>query len=408
MSEALEVRKYQERLDGLLESVPAYPEDRFEGRGVVVCAGGQRYFPCAWVCIKMLRRLGSSLPVELWYRGPREMNQEMIDLISPLGVRCVNAYEVAKERPVRRLDGWELKPFAVVNSSFREVLYLDADNVAARNPDFLFDTPQYLQTGTLFWPDRYMGHGDFPWLKRAAWEVCKVPYRVEPEFESGQFVIDKRRCWLPLQVALYLNEQSDFYYQYFYGDKDTYHLAWRRVGQEFSQIPFRPLNSGGSRVITQFDFEHRVLFQHRNGDKWRLDGGNTRVEDFANEEVCFGFLEELRAGWSGEVRRVPDDFTAPERRAYADIVSTRFFRYALKGHGERVLELLPDFRIARGAALMEKGWMLEEDKDGEAVLSILNDNGPTCFLRRDIDQTWRGRWLSYDRMPVELSLFRPA
>ncbi|HYG82389.1 MAG TPA: hypothetical protein VD861_18475, partial [Pyrinomonadaceae bacterium] len=51
----------------------------------------------------------------------------------------------------------------------------------------------------------------------------------------------------------------------------------------------------------------------------------------------------------------------------------------------------------------ERGWMLEEDKDGEAVLSILNDNGPTCFLRRGAGRTWRGRWLSYDRMPVELS-----
>jgi hypothetical protein len=32
-----------------------FPAGRFEGRGIVICAGGARLFTCAWVCIALLR-----------------------------------------------------------------------------------------------------------------------------------------------------------------------------------------------------------------------------------------------------------------------------------------------------------------------------------------------------------------
>ena len=50
---------------------PAWPTRRFRGRGIVICGGGAKYFPCAWVTLKMLRHLGCTLPIELWYLGAR-------------------------------------------------------------------------------------------------------------------------------------------------------------------------------------------------------------------------------------------------------------------------------------------------------------------------------------------------
>ena len=52
---------------------PPYPEARFHGRGIVVCGGGDKYFPCAWVCIRMLRHVGCTLPIELWHVGQAEL-----------------------------------------------------------------------------------------------------------------------------------------------------------------------------------------------------------------------------------------------------------------------------------------------------------------------------------------------
>jgi Mannosyltransferase putative len=117
-----------------------FAEHRFEGRGIVICAGGARLFTCAWVAIGLLRRqLACTLPIEVWYLGPEEMGPPMRGLLEQLGAQPIDALEVAKRHQVERLGGWELKPYAVMHSRFREVLLLDADNVPVRDPSFLFE-----------------------------------------------------------------------------------------------------------------------------------------------------------------------------------------------------------------------------------------------------------------------------
>jgi hypothetical protein len=390
-------------LEALLQRPSAYPAERFAGRGIVICAGGETYFPCAWVVIGMLRRLGCTLPIELWHRGPGEMTPEMIALVAPLGVACVDAYEVARRRPYRRLDSWEIKPFAIAHSGFAEVLYLDADNVPLRDPEFLFATPEYAAAGALFWPDRYTGPGSgFEWLKREAWEVCGVPYRLEPEIEAGQLVIDKRRCWPALRLVLHLNEHSDYYYAFFYGDKDTFHLSWRRLGLDYALVPWRARTLGDSEAIVQHDPDGAPLFQHRNGDRWSVRRPNRCIGGFHLEAECLEVLAGLKARWSGTVRELPAGFTPAEARAHAELSAARWFDYAVEGAGSRTLELAADLGIGAAAGTMEVAWRIEEDKDGQPLLSLRNAHGPTCFLRRGDDGVWRGRWLVYHRNRVEL------
>lgn len=123
------------RIAAAIETLPQYPGG-FRGRGIVICAGGIKYFTCAWVCINMIRHWGCTLPIELWFQGPEEMDQRMVQLLQPLGVRCVDAKEVEKRFPRRSPGGWELKSYAIIHSTFEEVLLLDADNVPCCDPAF--------------------------------------------------------------------------------------------------------------------------------------------------------------------------------------------------------------------------------------------------------------------------------
>ena len=91
-------------LEGFLKNIPRHPF-AFEGKGIVICGGGVRYFTNAWVCINMLRQLKCSLPIELWHLGAQEIDASMRALVEPLDVTCVDALEVAKNFPVRRLGG---------------------------------------------------------------------------------------------------------------------------------------------------------------------------------------------------------------------------------------------------------------------------------------------------------------
>lgn len=121
----------------------------------------------------------------------------------------------------------------------------------------------------------------------------------EPEFETGQVLVDKERCWESLNLTLWFNENSDFYYQYVYGDKETFHLAFRKLRRRYALVPWpvHPLES----TMCQHDFEGRRLFQHRNADKWDLGHPNKRIADFWFEEECRRYLSLLRGRWSATI-----------------------------------------------------------------------------------------------------------
>ncbi|MGH7140461.1 MAG: hypothetical protein ACREHD_32400, partial [Pirellulales bacterium] len=184
-----------------LQSVPSYPE-RFQGRGIVICAGGSRYFVCAYVAAKMLRHVGCRLPIQFWHFTD-EIDDRMRSLVAPLGVACIdaNAVEQGLGRRCRILNGWELKSFAILHCPYQQVLLLDADNVPVIDPSFLLETPEFAEHGAIFWPDPGPLPADCP-----MWEICQVPYREEPAFESGQIAVDKRRCWQALNLAMHYNE----------------------------------------------------------------------------------------------------------------------------------------------------------------------------------------------------------
>jgi hypothetical protein len=385
MSEADDHRR---RLDERAAQEDVYPEGRFSGRGIVICAGGLRYFTNAYVSVSILRLLGCTLPIELWHLGPSEMTDEMRALVAHLNVTTVDAHRLRDVHPTRTLNGWELKPYSIIHSRFEEVLALDADNVAVRNPEYLFSAEPYLRTGAVFWRDRGRLSAD-----DAIWNVIDVQYRDEPEVESGQLLIDKRRCWHALNVTMFMNEWSDFYYRYFHGDKETFHLAWRKVGQEYA-MPERGMEFLPD-TLCHHDFDGALIFQHRNYRKWTLDGPNDPVPGFLLENVCLQFLDELRSRWS-----VSNFSATKSSELQARIVSQRDYMYCRVGRDFRRISLLSDGGIDAGPGAWERRWTVEGSSETRKLL-VWDDNGVLCEL---IDEggMFHGQWLKHERVKVVL------
>lgn len=251
--------------DDYLADVPSYPIGRFQGRGIVIVGGGNRFFASLYVTIRALRHVGCTLPIQVWYLGrKREMPENRQALLASLQVECIDADRVRRQFPTRRLDGWELKVFATLHSRFEEVLFLDADCYPCRNPEFLFDQMDYKARGAIFWPDA-LSRDD-----RLKWSAFRVadPRRLG-SIESGQFVIHKRLSWLPLNMAWFYNENSDFYYRYCYGDKHTFEVAWARCGRPF--VMWKPQARWADVAFLQSGPDGDPLFVHRCRDKFRLD-----------------------------------------------------------------------------------------------------------------------------------------
>jgi len=304
---------------------------------------------------------------------------------------------VRKEHPIGRLGGWELKAYALLHSAFEEALFLDADNVPVADPSFLFETPEYLEHGAVFWPDFGRLQRD-----RSIWRLCGVPYREEPEFESGQMVVDKRRCWKALQVAMHMNEHSGFYYEHVHGDKETFHMAWRRLGQSYA-MPSRRIHALDA-TMCQHDFQGRRIFQHRNLDKWRLDGGNRRIPGFQFENECLAFLEALDGLWKeypNGIRRYAGADREAGMKAIAGRLTGSRFEYHRIGHDRRIIGFLENGRVGEGAAGCEQYWNLRLE-GGKHLLDIFSHDSLTMSLVEGAGGVWRGRWFNFEKMPIEL------
>lgn len=281
-------------------ALPRYPAD-FRGRGVVIVGGG-KYFPSAYVTIRVLRHVGCRLPIELWHLAG-ELTPAETALLSAYDVRCIDGEAHAAEQafPLHATwwKGWQLKAYAAVHSRFREILYLDADCYPTRDPSFLFDLPAYRERGAVFWPDILNSSCLLP--ENAA-EIFGLESWSDRAAESGQMLIDKEWCWRELNLALFFNAQPDYVYRILWGDKDTFPLAWKRLGRSYARLWPEVLQS--PQALLQCDDHGRVLFQHRASDKFRLpetqfdsnrqrEGGNVFNPELAHEAFCFDVLEEL-------------------------------------------------------------------------------------------------------------------
>lgn len=290
-------RQMRRKADAFLAAVPPYPPSRYLGRGVVVAGGGDRYFPSLYVTIRALRHVGCMLPIQVWYFGRRdELPADKQAILEPYGVECVDADAIRLRHPARQLNGWELKVFATLHCRFEEVLFLDADCYPCRNPEFLFDREDYRACGAIFWPD--MATFD----DRLRWQAFGVEDPRRPgSVESGQYVVDKKRCWRPLQLAWHYNDFSDFYYRYCYGDKHTFEVAWTRCAQPFVMWDTQARWEDVAYVHPGPDKE--PLFVHRCADKFRfrpqtyVTRQNHEVPAFHQrlplERRCWGWLKDL-------------------------------------------------------------------------------------------------------------------
>jgi FkbM family methyltransferase len=384
----------RQSMDTCVQSLPASNTLAGNGRGVVICGGG-KYFVSAYVCIRMLRANGCSTPIELWHLGPSEKNETMTSLTADLGVTWVDAHEVRKSHPSMILNGWELKPYAIIHSRFREVIALDADNVPLIDPSKLFETGQYMETGAIFWPDyQRLAPG------RPIWNLTGVAYRDEPEFESGQIVVDKFRCYRELLLTMWMNEHSDFWYSFIHGDKETFHLSWRKLGRSYSMPnhPIYPL----AWTMCQHDFDGNIIFQHRNMAKWTLRG-NRQIPGFIRENECIDFINDLPV----HPHLTGISYYDPRNKSSEVILAARVlvdtdWTYERIGHDSRAIKFLPDGSIGAGGAAMEQFWDISILNNNQ-TLDIYSGDSRTCRLvwnRQSM--TWEGRWDKHERMLIAI------
>ena len=307
--ESLHARQRQAVLDA------ARTPRSWSGRGIVTSAY-DRDFASAWVLLSELARLGVRTPIEV-FSMPGELSERHAALLAPLNLD-LRLRPLQAQHSVR----YFLKPHAIWQSGFREVLWLDTDNFPIRDPSFLFDDEEFQQKGSLFWRDVTGAERAQLWHPASPiWPLFNVPGNDAEEFETGQLLVDKEKRLAELALTLHFASDAIYSDQLWTGDKDMFRLAWQNLAAArkkappgnaylrdrdrvpYGFMPFGPFHMGrandlgrwgGGTVMVQRDREGRALFNHRNLDKFTLSGPNPHNSDIENEAIYHDHLARLK------------------------------------------------------------------------------------------------------------------
>lgn len=377
-----------------------YPSDMFSGRGIVFCGGGSKYFPSLYVNINILRLTGCTLPVEVWYIGEGELDWEMRKLLEDIdGVKCIDAENFSTDYRARILGGWQCKVFSMVHCAFDEVLLLDADNTPLIDPTFLFDEPQYIDKGAILWPDaqNWKPHDAYLWNNIFGLERIE-----EKQIESGQVLVDKRKCWNQLHMAKYYCDYSEYYFKHVYGDKEAFHFGWRYIHKEYAQPPYPGWivcdGGNGKGLFSQKDLSGANLFSHRVQCKFKYDKTHPIATGWVHEKESLELLDELQTKWNGAIWC--QEATEDEKELCKE-VGGKLYLYSRFGLGSRDLQLEHDGSISVGNDRMEKHWRLFK-KDEDVFLVIHGISEPTCILKYN-NGCFSGKWIKFERCITTLT-----
>lgn len=224
-------------------------------RGIVSTAGGS-YLPVLVISLRMLRKTGSRLPVEVFLADTSEYEPYICDVILPyLNARCVVLSKVLSQ--VRnagnyKIEKYQFKPFAMLFSSFEEILFLDADAFPLIDPESLFTSAPYANNSMITWPDFWFSTISPLYYRAASREV--PPMNTRQSTESGEVVISKKTHLKTLLLCTYYNYWGPTHYYRLMsqgaageGDKETFVTAAETVGEPFYQVS-EPIRAIGHRI----------------------------------------------------------------------------------------------------------------------------------------------------------------
>lgn len=260
-----------------------------KGTTGIVTTANAKYMPILLVSLRMLRRTGNEMPVEVFIDDWSKYEPTVCEVVLPsLNAKCVvlsNVYNSAQY--VKQPDHYQYKIFAILFSSFQHVLFLDSDAFPAYDPSVLFTTAPYTTHGLVTWPDFWALTISRHWYHIAAIPEELAQSRLSTE--SGQLLLNKDIHRESLLMMVYYNYYGpDYYYILFSqgapgaGDKETFVQAAQAVGLPYYQVRtgpsaigrFRENNFVGSAIGQAdpgLDFEYMPPMRNHihSEEKWQ-------------------------------------------------------------------------------------------------------------------------------------------
>lgn len=252
----------------------------------IVSSAGRTYLPLFVISLRMLRRTGSTLPVELFMKDGSEYEPRICDEVLPrYNARCVVLSDIMQDSQqgasAVNIEHYQLKVFAVLLSSFENVIWMDSDGFPLYAPDMLLRREPFASTGLVTWPD-YWASTTSPLYYNISRQAVP-PMTTRQSSETGVFLISKRIHFSTLLLAAYYNYYGPSHYFTLLsqgapgeGDRETFIQAAAALHRPFHTVsePVTPIGhrkddgdiSGSAMVQSDPEEDYHLTRQ----GKWRV------------------------------------------------------------------------------------------------------------------------------------------
>jgi hypothetical protein len=261
-------------------------------KGIIMCLH-EGIVPMGVSLIRELRCLGNHELIQVFHCNSElsEKSQQLLTRNDPF-VEIIDVCEfyakrgLFNEKLAASFQSYWIKPLALFHTNISEVLVLDADVIAMRDPAVIRTTPGYVETGTMFFYDRVVDKkANFnkpvklsPKSKTVyqylqLW-VEKFPYArfnltgphvsehlknsfaykgsTAHEQDSSIVAVDKRRSKKAMEILWYMITEKRFLFKFSWGDKEAFWLSWEFAQKEYI---FSPWGIAAVEAAHNHDFE---------------------------------------------------------------------------------------------------------------------------------------------------------
>ncbi|KAH8918658.1 glycosyltransferase family 71 protein [Atractiella rhizophila] len=212
---------------------------RGEGRGIVTTAGNANTLQNLKATLKMVREDNPLLPVEIFSYPSETPNQPTrVAFEHELKPLRITWRTVEGRKDSKAWKNFQLKPEAILRSSFKNILYIDSDNVPLGSLESLFERLEEgtVEGGAVFWPDLTRDGG-----KNPIWALLGIHCTRDFQLDSGAILISKTANGglnhLALALANAMAKDWEFWFSLSGGDKDAFRYAFYALGLPYTRAP---------------------------------------------------------------------------------------------------------------------------------------------------------------------------
>lgn len=312
-----EIAKSHKNFVSYLRQNWEYPSHFYHGDGIVI-GGGGKYSLQAYAVISVIRELKTTLPIEVLIPSSVAQDKPFCEMLTHKfdNVKCIYLQDIFDEDFLKthEFHAFQYKSLALIASSFKNVLLLDADNFPLKNIDDIFDNELFDTNGMIVWPD-FWRRTTHPFFYESAGieidlkqrvrnfynsvnektENQRLPYHdfqgtlPDPSSETGEFLINKEKHWKSLILSLYYNVHGpNVFYHLFsqyaagQGDKETFLAAAHILDLPYYQVFLKPSldayfepKENARRSVAYYQKDYRKVHEYKLDD-------HSDMNDFLN------------------------------------------------------------------------------------------------------------------------------